>query len=376
MDRIPPVQPGAAALAFGAGVLAALALWLLVAWRARRSLPPGARALLASLPDGLGDAALLLDADGVVVAGNAEAARLAAVAEGRLAGARAAALLGEDLAVLQRGARRGPSAARVTLRGRGGPRPARAVVARISTRPARDLAVLRPDAPEPAPAPPAATPPPTPAARAAARLDLAAVASALREPAGRAATAASMLRLLAPSLPPRTESELSRLEVALAELERRLGTLAAAGAGGRGEVRPVSLGALLAEAVSGLPGAQGRLRSAAAPVEALADPARLRAALREIVRAALDALPACGEVAVSVARRGAQAVVEIASPAAGAAGEGTAAAVARALLGPEGGRVEVEVTPGRGRLCRIAFPAVRAAPTTSAGGAHAPPPFL
>lgn len=370
------MQPGAAALAFGAGVLAALVLGLLVARRARRSLGSGAQALLASVPDGLGDAALLLDGDGVVVTGNAEAARLAAVGEGQLAGAKAAALLGDDLAVLQRGARRGPSAARVTLQGQGGPRRARAVVARISTRPARDLAVLRLEVTEPVPAPPAATPPPMPPARAAARLDLAAVASALREPAGRAATAASMLRLLAPSLPPRTESELARLEVALAELERRLGALAAAGAGGRGEVRPVNLGALLVEAVSALPGAQGRLRTTTPPVDALADPARLRAALREIVRAALDALPAGGEVSVAVARRGEHAAVEIASPAAGGTGEGTTAAVARALLGPEGGRVEVEVTPGRGRLCRIAFPAVRAGATTSAGGAHATPSFL
>lgn len=376
MDSIPSVQPGAAALAFGAGVLTALALVLLVLRRVRRTLTPGTQALFASVPSALGDAALLLDADGVVVSGNPEAARLAGVEEGRLAGAKASALLGEDLAVLQRGARRGPSSARVTLQGLAGPRRARAVVARVSTRPIRDLAVLRPEAPEPEPVAPAATPPPMPPARAAARLDLAAVASALREPAGRAATAASMLRLLAPSLPPRTESELARLEGALGELERRLGALAAAGAGGRGEVRPVNLGAVLVEAISGLPGAKGRLRATTPPVEALADPARLRAALREIVRAALDALPAGAEVAVSVARRGEHAIVEIASPAAGAAGEGTTAAVARAFLGPEGGRVEVEVTPGRGRLCRIAFPAVRAGATTSAGGTHATPSFL
>ncbi len=375
---IPTVQPGAAALAFGAGALAALVLGLLLMRRGRGSLTPAARTLLASVPDGLGDAALLLDGDGVVVAANAAAARLASVPEGRLAGVRAAAVLGDDLAVLQRGARRGPSAARVTLRGTAGATAARAVVARVSTRPPRDLAVLRPEpsTPEPPPAPPAATPPPMPPARAVARVDLAAVASALREPAGRAATAASMLRLLAPSLPPRTESELARLEAALGELERRLGALTAAGAGGRGEVRPVNLAAVLGEAVAGLPGARGRLRSTLAPVEALADPTRLRAALREIVRAALDALPAGGEVAICVARRGEHATVEIASPAGGAAGEGTTAAVARAFLGPEGGRVEVEVTPGRGRLCRIAFPAVRAGVATSAAGPHATPPFL
>jgi signal transduction histidine kinase len=376
-----PVQPDAAALAFGAGALLALAALALVALRrSRTTLEPGVRALLASVPDGLGDAALLLDADGFIVAGNGEAARLAGVAEGRLAGVRAAAVLGEDVAILQRGAARGPTAARVTLRSGGGASRGRAVVARVASRPARYLAVLRlepPEAPAPRPPPlPVATPPPTPPARAAARVDLAAVGAALREPAGRAATAASMLRLLAPSLPARTESELARLEAALGDLERRLAALAAAGAAARGEPRAVDLAVLVSEAVAGLPGSAVRLRTALAPAEALVDATRLRAALREIVRAALDVLPAGGEVAITVAPRWPHAVVEIASPGSGAASEGSAAAVARALLGPEGGHVDVEVIPGRGRLCRIAFPAVRAGATPAATSAHATPSFL
>lgn len=381
MASFPPVQLDAAALAFGAGALLALAgAVLIAARRSRAALSPAARALLATVPEGLGDAALLLDMDGFVVAGNAEAARLAGVPAGRLAGVRAAAVLGEDVAILQRGAGRGPSSARVTLRTAGGAWRARAVVARVSSRPPRDLAVLRVEPPEPAapqpPPLPIATPPPTPPARSAARVDLAAVSAALREPAGRAATAASMLRLLAPSLPARTESELARLEAALGDLERRLAALAAAASGGRGEPCAVDLAALVAEAVAGLPGSAVRLRTALSPALALVDATRLRAALREILRAAVHALPAGGEVAITVAPRWPHATVEIASPGGGGAGEGSAAAVARALLGPEGGRVDVEVIPGRGRLCRIAFPAVRAAATTPATGAHATPSFL
>lgn len=380
VDSFPRVEPGAAALAFGAGLLVGLAAVALARRRGRLAgLSPGERALLTSVPDGLGDAALLLDADGVVVAGNSEAARLAGVPEGRLAGLRAAALLGDDLALLQRAARHGPSAARVTLGGPLAEARARVVVARVAVRPPRDLAVLRlePPAQDRRPPPlPLATPPPTPPARAAARLDLAAVGAALREPAGRAATAASMLRLLLPSVPARTEPELARLEAALGDLERRLGALTAAAAGGRGEPRAVDLAALVAEAVAGLPGAPIRLHPAPASASVLLDAPRLRAALREIVRASLCGLPSGGELGISVARRGAHAAVEIVSPGSGGASEGSAAAMARALLGPEGGRVEVEVLPGRGRLCRIAFPAVRAAPTTPAPGAHATPSFL
>ncbi len=313
-----------------------------------------------------------------MVAGNAAAARLCGVPEGRLAGLPAAKVLGQDLATLQRGARLGPSAARVTVLGAGGGVAARAVVARVASRPPRDLAVLRlepPEAPARPPPLPLATPPPTPPARGAARVDLAAVGAALREPAGRAATAASMLRLLMSSSA-RTEPELARLEAALADLERRLGALTAAGGGGRGEPRPVDLAALVAEAVAGLPGSAVRLRPPAVAAVALLDAPRLRAALREIVRAALAGLPAGAELEIAVARRGAHAAVEIVSPGSGGASEGSAAAMARALLGPEGGRVEVEVIPGRGRLCRMAFPAVRAAATAAAPDAHVTPSFL
>lgn len=364
MGNFAPVQPGQTALAIGAGTLAALAVALLaLLLRARRpGVPAEARALLAEVPGALGDAALLLDPGGFVVAGNAEAAALAGLPPERLRGARASVILGEDLAVLQRGAARGPSAARVQLRTRGGVAPARAVVVRVSSRPPRDLAVLRPE-----PAAPRPTPPPLPPARPGAgpsSADLGAIAAALREPLARAATAASMLRLLAPRLP-LGAGELARLEGALGDLERRLGALGASSGGGG--VRPVDLAAALGELAAQLPPGV-RVRAALEPAPVLADEARLRATLRELLRAMSEALPAGGELTATVAVRRGAAVLELGRAGGRGAGEAGAAALARAALGPEGARVEEETAPGRGRVLRLVLPlaAPRAAP------AHAP----
>jgi hypothetical protein len=59
-------------------------------------------------------------------------------------------------------------------------------------------------------------------------------------------------------------------------------------------------------------------------------------------------------VTVAVSGRGTSAVVEVQ----GGAGEPDdgAAAIARALLAPHGGRVEDEVVPGRGRALRLLLP--------------------
>ncbi|HYG67048.1 MAG TPA: hypothetical protein VD838_05290, partial [Anaeromyxobacteraceae bacterium] len=88
---------------------------------------------------------------------------------------------------------------------------------------------------------------------------------------------------------------------------------------------------------------------------ALADEGRLRPALREAIRGAAATLPRGGEVRLRVSRRGAEAVVEIAADGVAADREPWLPLV-RALLGP-GARVAGEAVPGRGTVCRIAFPA-------------------
>jgi hypothetical protein len=353
------VQAFAAALALGTLALVALGAFL-AARLGRRARGPDVQALLGTAAEALGDAALLLDPGGVVLGGNAEAARLAGVPPERLAGSRASVLLGGELATLQAAARRAPGAALVTLQTAAGTVRARALVVPVGGRPARDVAILRRERAELRPPPlPLPGPPPAPPRRAEAHADLAAVGAALREPAGRAATALAMLRLLLPPSPGRTDEELARLEAALADLERRLGALAAAGAAGAGRPRDVDLAALVRELLGGIATAPGiQLRSALRPARALADEGRVRAALREVLRVAAEALPAGGELAIAVAQAGASAAVELSSTSAGGV-ERAAAAVARALLGPEGGRVEVEVLPGRGPRCRITLPAAR-----------------
>lgn len=348
-----PVSPPAAVLLLATGALL-LAAALLAAARlagARGRLPRALRPLLGAVPDALGDAALLLEPKGTIAAANAAAGRLAGVPSAQLSGVSAAAIFGEDLAILQRGTARGPGAGAIAVASAAGWVRVRAVVARVSARPPLDLAVLRPErAPvRPPPLPVAAPPPPR---RAEGRADLAAVSAALRTPVCRAATAASMLRLLLPD-GVRAHDELDRLDAALRDLEVRLAALASAGASGSGATRALDVAALVGELLA-LPGPV-RIRAALAPARALADEARLRTALREVLRAATEALPSGAELVVSVRARGASAIVELASAA--LAPDGGVAAIARALLGPEGGRVEVEAVPGRGALCRIVLPA-------------------
>ncbi|WP_248356905.1 ATP-binding protein [Anaeromyxobacter oryzae] len=338
----------AAVLALAAGGMLVAALLAV----AHRRLPRALRPLLGAVPDALGDAALLLDPRGVIAAANAAAGRLAGAPPATLAGASASTLFGADLSVLQRDAARGPAAGTIALAGGGVPARARAVVVRVSARPPLDLAVLRPEPAARPPPLPVMAPPPPPPRRAEGHADLGAVSAALRPPLSRAATAASMLRLLLTD-GARAHDELDRLEAALRDLEGRVGALAAAGASGPGATRVLDLAALVRELLAA-PTGPVRIRAALVPARALADEGRLRAALREVLRAAAEALPAGGELAVSVQPRGASAVLELASAA--LAADGGVAAIARALLGPEGGRVEVESVPGRGALCRIALP--------------------
>jgi signal transduction histidine kinase len=189
------------------------------------------------------------------------------------------------------------------------------------------------------------------------RAGLGALAAALLPPVERAATAAGLLRL---SLPSRRAGagmsqgdELGRVEAELAEIERRLRWLQASGRELGARPGPVDLAALVSELASGAPPGRTRLRTQLAPARALADAGRLRTALREVLRAAADALPEGGELLVRVAERSGAAVLEVV-PAAAAA---EAVALARTLLVPEGGEVELDVPPGRSGVCRILLPA-------------------
>jgi hypothetical protein len=350
------VQGGTAALALELGALAVLAGWLL-ARRPRAKLSPAVGALLVTVPDALGDAAFLLDGEGRVVAANAEAVRLAGP-QRAAAGSLAENALGPDLALLRRGLAGGPCSAVMALPSAAGAGRVQAVLLRVAARPARDLLVLRPmRAPSPPPLP-ARAPPPLPAARAAAAADLGAVGAALRGPVGRASTSAALLRLALPALAAGPAGELIRLEEAIAELERRVGALLRAGAAGTGHPRALDLAALVEEVAGGLP-VGPRLRVEPAPARVLADEGRVRAALREVLRAAAGGSVA-RDVSIRVGARGGSAFLELTSDGAGER-QADAAALARALLAPEGARVEVEAVPGRGRVCRIALPALNAA---------------
>lgn len=347
MARLPSVQANLAALALAGGA-ALLLCGLALARRALRRLPAGTDALLLNVPDALGDAAFLLNAEGRVVACSTLAAARFPPAGHR--GRRIDELLGEQASVLRRGLARGPATGRLDVGGNA----AQAVLVRVSARPVRELLVVRLEPglrPPPLPAPVAG---PTPRARAAARADLAALGAALERPLQQAATAAGLLRLALPATA--VPSELQRLESALEEAERRIRWLRSAGEGTR-QLAAVDLADLVGGLLGGVPAGAARLHPQLAPARAWIDPARVRTALREVLRTAAEALPAGGEVIIRVGVRSGAAFLELGSgAAAGVVGE--VAALARALLAPEGGQVEVEAVPGRGGVCRISLPAV------------------
>lgn len=349
MGTFTPV--GAAVLALAAGIALAGAA-LFAAWRARaRAVPP---AVLAAA-EALGDAVLVVDRAGRVAAAGAGTARLAGVAPRRLLGLPADRLLGEDVAVLLHDARRGSAAGDVRLPGSGEARVARGAAAPLGR--GRVLLVLRARGVSRPPPLPVDVPPPPPPRRAVAHAELAAIAGALREPARRAGTAAALLRLLWPP-GARGEGDLARLEEALGELERRIAAVAAAGGEGAGFTRLVDVAAIAAEvAAAPLPGG-ARVRATLAPATATCEEARLRGALREMLRAA--ARPGA-PVDLDVRCRGAVVVVEVASRALPA---DEVAALARALLGAEGGDVHVDVLPTGGGVCRLSLP--RGAPAHAA----------
>jgi hypothetical protein len=340
-------------VAAGALVVALGAIGALAAAR-RRVLPADAARVAEAIPAALGDAVLLVDARGLVTGASDAARRL----WGDELTGRALASLGPDLAVLARGLARGPASSLVTLSLPAGAVRARAALLRVGTRRPVDVVVLRP---EPAPRPP---PLPAPGPAVAASLDaahvraaVASAAAALREPLAAAGRAASLLRLSAPPLPARAEGALAALEAAVADGERRLAAVEAAGQAG--VRRTVDVAALVGEVATSCapPGVRVRV-DAEEPAPARIDDRALRAAVREVLRASAEHLGAGAEIAVAVRARAAGPLLEISSDAARPPG---AAALARALLAPQGARVEEDGARGRGWTLRIALPPAGAA---------------
>lgn len=349
------MSPGAHALALLAGVaLGVAAVGFVRAVRSGRpsGLPEAAQRVLSGVLDPLGDAVLVVGRDGRIARANAAAARLAGWDATPLEGKELSAVA-EALAVLRHGlARAGAIEGTVSLRT--GVR-ARAALVRLGGSRSVDVVVLRAELAR-------AAPPPLPRSRAETGPEpaslgevLAGAAACVKAPVARAATAASYLRLLAPPLSPRAAEQLSALDAALEDAARRIAELHDSAEKAAGAPRALELAPLVSDLLAAWAPPPGvRVRSAIEPALAMAEDRPLRAAIREALRAAGTGAGRGTEIAVYVARRGTAAVVEIAGGAAGDDGE--AAAVARALVAPHGGRVEDEAVPGRGRTLRIVLP--------------------
>ena len=333
-------------------VAIAALVWVRRAVVRRRAVPTDVALLAEAIPDALGDAVVALDGRGRIGHANTAAARLVGVTVADLVDRDADAVVPE-LAALARGVARGPAAARLTVGGPRAPTRVRAVVVQVRGRPPWALAVLRP-VPERRPRPPplprgAAQPWP---AHGAARAGLAAAASALDEPIARASEALSILRLASPPLGARAAEALDAAEAALDAAGRRTFALAEAGQGGT--ARALDLGALASDLVASFAAPPDvHVRVEAGPgAFAHADDRLVRAALREILTAAASsAMPGC-EIAIA-ARTGPSSVsIELRVPAQVPAG---GLSLARALVAPQGGRVEQDGAPGQGALVRISL---------------------
>jgi hypothetical protein len=343
-------------LAAAAGLLAVA----LIAGRAGRLASASAtRALADAIPEALGDAALLVDERGVVVWASETFSRIAGP-DPRAHSGRALETLSIDLPVLMRGLSRGPASGIVSLRTRAGDVRARAALVRISRKPPRDVVVLRPLTPPALGAAPTAATAPTgtmaveaaePPAGDGPGVSLAGIPAALHGPIERATRAASMLRLVAPPLAPRAEEALAVLERALEDAERRLTTLALAGRL-RAERSTVDLASMVEDVALGIaPRSAIRISLGVAAGRALVDERALRSALRELLGALAAAGRALSLVATEEEGRPAM-EIEV-----GAADVGEALSLARALLAPQGGRIEETVAAGRGRVVRIVLAA-------------------
>jgi hypothetical protein len=332
-------------------VAAALGLLARRALQRRSGVPEGMALVAEALPEALGDAVLVLDDRGRVVRASPAAAELLGRPAAALAGSEVAEV-SPELAALARGVERGPATARVAL---GAGASVLAAVVAISARPRLALAALRRlPRPNPPPLPPVPARPWT--ERGAARAGLAAAASALSAPVADAAGALSLLRLAAPPLPPAAAAALARAEAALEVAVRRVAALEAAGE--PAPRRPVDLAALardLVETFAAPPGVQVALELTAAC--AMADDRPVRAALRELVAAFAGAVPAGGEIVVAVGATATAATLEVRAEADAAPG---GPALARALVAPQGGRVEVDGSATTGAVVRIVLEAAGA----------------
>jgi hypothetical protein len=336
----------AADLGLALAAAAALAvLWRLL--RRRRDLPGAVGRLAQAIPDALGDGVLAIDGEGRIADANPIAARLAGSTVAELVDRDLADLVPE-LAALARGLDLGPASARISMPGAA--TPVQAALVRVVARPPWALVVLRPLPPPRPPAIPSPAPAPWPPGSDA-RRGLAAAAAALRDPVAEASGALSLLRLAAPPLAPRAGAALATAEAALEVAARRTAALSRAGQPAAIR-RPLDVRALVADLVEGFPAPTGiRVRCELHPARAVVDEGPLRSALRELLGAAAAALPGGGELGVSVRTGPAAVLLEIAAPA-GVAASGVA--LARALLAPQGGRVEEDDAAGRGTVLRIA----------------------
>jgi signal transduction histidine kinase len=335
---------GLVAAAAAAGVLLRFALLR------RRAVPAGVARLAEAIPDALGDALLAIDPAGRIQFANSAAGRLAGVSVAELID-RDVAGISPDLAAMARGLERSPATARIVVAGAAGPVRARVALVRVSSRPPLAYAVLRP-LPRPSPPPLPRAPPPPWSERGEARAGLAAAADALREPVADALEALSLLRLAAPPLAAGAGAALASAEAALEVAARRVAALDVAGRSGVSR-RSLDLAALVEDLVATFPAPAGvRVRFASGAARALGEDRTLRAALRELLGAAAAALPSGGEIVIGVQGGRAGAIVEIEAPAPVPAG---GLAIARALVAPQGGRVDEEPVPGRGSIVRIAL---------------------
>jgi signal transduction histidine kinase len=328
---------------------AAVALALGVARRALlrgRGVPAGLARAAEAIPEALGDAVLVLDRAGRIVRASPAAAALAGRPAEALSGL-AVAEVSPGLAALARGLERGPASARLALAGPAGVADVLAVLVTVSSRPPLALAVLRP-LPRPSPPPLPAGPGRPWSERGEARAGLAAAASALAGPVAEAAGALSLLRLGAPPLPPAAAAALSRAEAALEVAVRRAAALETAGE--PAPRRPVDLAAVVEDLVRTFPAPPGvRVVGDHAAARAVADDRPVRAALRELLTAFAAALPGGGEIAIAVHAAPRAATIEVRAPADAAPG---GLALARALVAPQGGRVE-EDGGGHGAVVRV-----------------------
>ena len=320
----------------------------------RRRTIPGAVALLAeAIPDALGDAVLAIDAAGRIGHANSAAARLLGIAVADLVDADLADVAPE-LFLLARGLERGPARARIQVPApgrRGRPRPGRGGAGRRASA----VGARRPAAPPGRAALSAAAAAGTAAARGLRpRRPGATRARGSRPrrprcaiPSSGAAEALSLLRLAAPPLSAQAAGELAAAEDALEVAARRVAALASAGQGA-GARRALDLAALVEELVAGVPGP--------ARACACASSSRPRARSRTIGRCGRRSA-SCSPPRPRRSRRAARSRSRSASRTAPRRSRSARPArvapgglsLARALVAPQGGRVEEEPVPGRGR---------------------------